>query len=314
MQPGSPQTPPPFDEIADLAWSLTVGTRPATASRGDIIPTTPLEAIGFDSLAFVEFGALVEERFGLEIEPVVEVTTVGDLAGLVQRAAPVEPVPHHIPRGLGRLQAPTRTVLRPLFKSLFPFEVEGLHHVPERGPVLLCLNHDSAFDIVYTALSIPRPVAVMSKAEVFLGPVTSAAIHEMGGFQVDRDRLDRWAVQVAQELLDKGQVLAMYPEGTRHAGSLLPFLPGAAYVALTRGLPMIPVALVGTDRVLPRDRTLPRLRLPVRVIVGRPMPVEAESDPTTRLRRALELTDDLQDRIATMLGEAEPARAVLKPV
>ena len=301
---------PGIDEVVALALELTQGVR-SDLDVAKVGAHTRLDEVGFDSLAFVEFGALVEERFGLEIEPVVEVATIGDLTRLVREATPVRPGVTHIPKGLGRFQAPAKTAIRSAFRALFPFEVEGLEHVPPTGPVLLCLNHDSAFDIVYTVLSIPRPVAVMSKAEVFLGPVTSQAIHEMGGFQVDRDRFDRWAVQVAQELLDKGHVLAMYPEGTRHAGSLLPFLPGAAYVALTRGLPLVPIALVGTDRVLPRERKLPTFGLPVRVIVGAPMPVRQQDDPARRLREAHELTSALQTRIATMLGEAEPARAVL---
>lgn len=88
----------------------------------------------------------------------------------------------------------------------------------------------------------------------------------------------------------------------------MPFLPGAAYIALSRGLPMVPVALVGTDRVLPRDKNLPQFGVPVRVIVGEPMPVEREEEPVRRLRRAAELTAELRERISAMLLEADPTR------
>ena len=135
---------------------------------------------------------------------------------------------------------------------------------------------------------------------IFIGPFIRWLFHELGAFPVDRDQFDRRAVEVALAILQKGHALAMWPEGTRDANTLIPFSPGAAWIALHEGVPIVPGAVVGTGTAWPRDRKLPR-RHPVTVVFGEPIQVWREDDPVARRAAARDLTAELRTRITTLL-------------
>ena len=97
-----------------------------------------------------------------------------------------------------------------------------------------------------------------------------------------------------------GEVLGMYPEGTRKPGVLQPFLLGAAWLALRTGAPLLPVAIRGTEAAMPPDRRLPA-RVPVRVTFAPPIPVDPVDDAPTRRKEAVRLTAELRGEIEGML-------------
>jgi 1-acyl-sn-glycerol-3-phosphate acyltransferase len=141
----------------------------------------------------------------------------------------------------------------------------------------------------------------MAKRELYKNAPVAWALDRLGGFRVDRDRFDLAAVDVALAVLRGGGVLGMYPEGTRAPGRLLPFLPGAAWVALATGAPLVPCILAGTERT--RAARWPR-RAPVRVTFRTPIVAERVDDPGERRARAERVTADLHTVIADGLSRA----------
>ena len=268
----------------------------------DIEPETRLLDVGFDSLACADFAAQVQERYGLDITDghVIGAATAGELAGLLDGAAQTGRTEAGLPVGLGRFRGSARRAVSWLMRRWFELEVGHAERMPPEGPVVMCMNHESSLDIPVAVAASTRPVTFMAKKELFERPVSARLLHELGGFSVERGAFDLWAVEVALAVLERGEVLGMYPEGTRTPGALLPFLPGAAWLALKTGASLLPVAIEGTGAAMPKGSLLPR-RSPVRISFGEPVPVEKEADPAARRREAGRLSAELRDAVAGML-------------
>jgi 1-acyl-sn-glycerol-3-phosphate acyltransferase len=185
----------------------------------------------------------------------------------------------------------------PFLRGLFRLRVEGLENVPANGGFVLAANHTSNFDP--WPLGIPlwprRFLRFMAKSELYWWPL-GAVITAAGGFPVRRGERDLEAIQTAVELARAGDVVAMFPEGTRRAKGLRKkhearAHTGAARIALEADVPLVPAAIVGTDR-------LARLG-PVRVRYGPPVPLDdlREHEPAVAAREA---TDRLMSEIAQL--------------
>jgi len=269
----------------------------------EVTPETRLLDIGFDSLACVEFAALVQERFGLDVADgeVTAVTTAGELATVVDGAAAAGLRAPGVPVGLGRFQGAARRVIGGAIEWWFELEVREPERMPGAGPVIMSMNHESALDIPVAVAASPRPVTFMAKKELFRKPGTARFLHELGGFSVERGAFDLRAVEVALAVLERGQVLGMYPEGTRKPGVLQAFLPGAAWLAVKTGAMLLPVAIKGTESAMPPDRKVPR-RIPLRVSFAEPIRVEVKSGPASRRKEAIRLTAELRAAVEGMLA------------
>jgi 1-acyl-sn-glycerol-3-phosphate acyltransferase len=123
----------------------------------------------------------------------------------------------------------------------------------------------------------------------------------MGGFRVDRDAFDLKAIRVALAVLARGELLGMYPEGTRKPGVLLPFLPGAAWLALRTGAPLVPMAIRGTEVAWPRGQRVPK-RVPIDVVIDPAIEVEPVDDPVKRRAEAEDLTHRLRSVFDRLLA------------
>jgi 1-acyl-sn-glycerol-3-phosphate acyltransferase len=257
---------------------------------------------GVDSLAFVELAMTLERDLGLDLGPArLEATsTVGDLVRVVESAAASRPAAA-LPAGIGGLQGLADAFGGPALRWWFRLRVDGASHVPARGPAVLAMNHESALDIPIAVVACPRRVTFMAKKELYKNAFVAWALRRLGGFRVDRDRFDLPAVRAALASIDRGDVLGMYPEGTRSPGSLLPFLHGAAWVALARGVPIVPCSISGTERAHEANR--PR-RVAVRVAFHPPLPADRVDDPVERRRRAVELTAELREVVAGALASS----------
>jgi 1-acyl-sn-glycerol-3-phosphate acyltransferase len=165
--------------------------------------------------------------------------------------------------------------------------------MPGAGPVIFTMKHESLLDVPIAVAASPRPVTFMAERELFRNRVGAKFLHELGGFSVDRDSFDLRSIRTALAVLARGEVLGMYPEGTRRPGELLPFLDGAAWLALRTGAPLLPAAIKGTEAAMPPGRKIPK-RVPVEVIFDRPIPVERVEDPVQRRAEAGELTARLR--------------------
>jgi len=271
----------------------------ALAGHGKRPParSTPLAALGIDSLAFAELVFALEEELGVAVEGSFDPTaTVGDVLSAVEDARVARGL--DVPRRMGRLQGAAGLAARVPLRWWLDLRVEGAAHVPERGPAILAGNHESALDIPVVVVACPRRIMFMAKQELYANTFTSWSLDRLGAFRVDRNRFDVGAIRLGLAVLGRGDVLGMYPEGTRSPGELLPFLPGAAWMALRTGAPLVPVSVVGTERAGEAKR--PRA-VRVRVTFGEPIPAARVNDPAERLRRAVALTATLRHAVGAGL-------------
>ncbi len=133
-----------------------------------------------------------------------------------------------------------------IFRSLTRFVVSGAEQMPSSGPVILAANHLTNYDVFFLQAAIQRPIFYMGKEELFRNPVMDWMLRRLGGFPVYRSAGDEWALRHAERVLRAGQVLGMFPEGTRSKGKgLKPAKTGVARLALAVGCPIVPVALHG---------------------------------------------------------------------
>ncbi|NCQ26352.1 MAG: 1-acyl-sn-glycerol-3-phosphate acyltransferase, partial [Armatimonadetes bacterium] len=163
---------------------------------------------------------------------------------------------------------------RALFRSLFRsmgLDLAGTENVPAQGPLIVASNHRSHADPPLVGVVLPRPVHYMAKRELFRVPILGSVIPRMGAFPVSRGHPDRRALRYALRLLSEGEAVVMFPEGTRSLDGRLrePEL-GVALIALKSRAPVLPVALQGSEHILPKHSVIPHAH-PLKVRVGPPL-------------------------------------------
>lgn len=144
-------------------------------------------------------------------------------------------------------------LLRNLFKLIMELEVQGVENFPADGAVILAANHVTNFDVLPMQFSLSRPIFFMGKSSLFKIPLLEWAYRELGAFPVYRGERDEWALRHAAKVLAHGLVLGMFPEGTRSRGKGLGVAKtGTARLALEANCPIVPVAVIGTDKFFKR--------------------------------------------------------------
>ncbi|MEV4542949.1 lysophospholipid acyltransferase family protein [Micromonospora echinaurantiaca] len=209
------------------------------------------------------------------------------------------------------LQATVRRVIAPLARLLYRPVVEGRENVPRRGPVILAANHLSFIDSVVIPLVAPRPVAFLAKAEYFRRPglrgwLTRTCLTGIDAIPVQRGghREARASLQLALDVLAQGRAFGLHPEGSRSRdGRIYRGRTGVAWLALASGAPVVPVAVLGTDRIQPIGARLPRLGK-VTVRFGAPLRFTQPAGSVGQARRAV--TDEIMAAIRDLSGQ-EPA-------
>jgi 1-acyl-sn-glycerol-3-phosphate acyltransferase len=184
-------------------------------------------------------------------------------------------------------------VSRPLLRLVWRYDAQGLENLPAGGFVLAA-GHHSNFDPWPLGLALTKRhfVRFMAKSELFWWPLGPILVR-IGGFKVRRGEADREALSTARRLAREGNVVAMFPEGTRRSKGLrkrrqADVHDGAARIALGAGVPLVPAAVAGTDR-------LARLAK-LRVVYGRPVQVD-DLHGLPRREAARIATDRLMERI-----------------
>jgi 1-acyl-sn-glycerol-3-phosphate acyltransferase len=187
--------------------------------------------------------------------------------------------------------------------------VEGLEHVPTTGGAILAGNHLSVADELFLGAVVPRHIAFWAKAEYFAGKGVSGLfikglMHGLGAIRVERGggRAALTAFDGAIPVLRSGDVVAVYPEGTRSAdGRLYRGRTGVARLAVAAGVPIIPVGTLGTDELQPIGRSFPKIRRgKVVVRFGKPIETAGRADDRTSLRA---LTDEVMHEIQKLTGQ-----------
>ena len=200
--------------------------------------------------------------------------------------------------------------LGPALRMLFRPEVEGLEHVPEHGPAILASNHLSYTDWVFMPLTLHRKVTFVAKAEYFTTPGIKGwaqrhFFRSAGQVPIDRTSADAaaGALRAAKKLLAAGELFGIYPEGTRsHDGRLYRGRTGVARLAIETGVPVVPVAVLGTDIVAPPGKKFGRYARP-RVRFGQPLDFsryEGLANDRFVLRSA---TDEIMYEIMRLSGQ-----------
>lgn len=171
-----------------------------------------------------------------------------------------------------------KAILLPLLSLIFRPKVEGLSHVPTNGPAIIASNHLSFSDSIFMPLVIPRRVTFLAKSEYFTGKgikgrATAATFRALGQVPVDRSggRSSEAALETGLRILREGKLLGIYPEGTRSPdGRLYRGRTGIARMALESGVPVIPVAMIDTDKIQPPGKALPKI-MQVGIRFGEPL-------------------------------------------
>lgn len=197
-----------------------------------------------------------------------------------------------------------------LARAIYRPAVIDLHHVPRRGPVILAVNHLSAADSIVVPLVVPRPVAFLAKAEYFQaagvrGAISRWTFRSLGAIPVQRGqgRSAREALTAAERVLADGGAFGIHPEGTRSPdGRLYRGHTGVARLALERKAPVVPVALSGTDRLLPIGKKLPRIR-PVTVRFGAPLDFSRYAGMESSLAVLRSVTDEIMYALSELSGQ-----------
>ncbi len=163
-------------------------------------------------------------------------------------------------------------LLWPWFKVLFRLKASGQESFKKiQGGAIIASNHKSYLDPIVLGLTTPRPIVFMAKSELFSYPLFGQLIKALYAFPVERGKVDKQALRYSLEALKKNQFLGIFPEGTRIKEDLIaPFMPGLALLVNLSAVPVIPVAIVGTDKVCRWWGFLPFFSK-IRVVYGEPI-------------------------------------------
>lgn len=196
-----------------------------------------------------------------------------------------------------------RGVARGMARLTLRIDVSGLENVPTTGPVLLVANHQSILDPILVQGFFPRPANAMTKSTQFASPLFRWLLPRIKSFPTRRFRIDPQTVRVALRYLEKGEVVAIYPEGERSwDGALQPFRRGTMRLILKAGVPVIPCGITGSYDVWPRWSRRPR---PGRVDIRFGPPLHFGRHDSREAREALldESTKVLEEAILAMMHE-----------
>lgn len=166
--------------------------------------------------------------------------------------------------------------IRPIFKKFLRINVIGVENIPLSGGCIIAANHRSHLDPPVLNIISPRPIIFLAKKELFDIPILSFIIKKSGAIPVKRDKSDISTIKAAINLLKKGYVLGIFPEGTRaKPGEFRKPQLGIGYLIEKAKVPVIPVLIEGTDKVLPVKSKFPKLfRYNIDVKIGEPIHFE----------------------------------------
>jgi len=199
-----------------------------------------------------------------------------------------------------------RVLTAPARRALVRLDVENAENLPTDGPAIVVANHLSFLDSVLLMFALPRRVSLLGKAEYTDHRVTRWLFCGAGMIPVRRQNPGDVVHAIAQvaDVLDQGQVIGLFPEGTRSRdGRLHKGRSGAAHLALTTGAPLVPAGIIGTDHILPVDAHLVRPFRHATIRLGEPIWVGKPGDPSSTSRARREVTDRVMGEIRRLCGQ-----------
>jgi 1-acyl-sn-glycerol-3-phosphate acyltransferase len=174
----------------------------------------------------------------------------------------------------------------------------GLENVPLRGGALLAANHQSYLDPPLIGAYLPREMHFMARRTLFRNPLFGAIIGRLNAFAIERDTADVKGVKNAIERLQRGNLLLVFPEGTRtRDGTVGRMKAGIGILAERAAVPIVPVLIVGARDVWPKGAVFPRLGR-ISIVYGRPMAPEQIAG------------DGMRNAVVALKGELKGCRTV----
>lgn len=194
-------------------------------------------------------------------------------------------------------------------RLVFRARIRGEEHLPKSGGYVLAPSHRSMMDIPFVAVLTPRRIRYMGKQSLFDVPVLGWLFATLGGFPVQRDGTDRKALRESIGMLEAGDILLVYPEGTRQHGAKIEKLqPGAAYLALRAGVPIVPVGIAGTEEIFRgHGKKIPRFGR-VAIFVGEPITPVPRGGGVVPRAEVDALTERLHEEVQHVFDEAYALR------
>lgn len=197
-----------------------------------------------------------------------------------------------------------RALVLSVFKVVFRVRVVGKERVPSRGAYILAPSHRSILDVPFAAYVTPRTVRFLAKDDLFTTPLGRKLFDALGAVEVERGTADRGAMRALEGVLERGEPVAIFPEGTRRTGpEISELFAGAAYLSVKYGVPIVPVGVGGSEHILPKGKLLPRVHR-VAVSVGVPLHPPA-LEGRARRSAAKQLTAQLQRSLQACFDDAE---------
>jgi 1-acyl-sn-glycerol-3-phosphate acyltransferase len=204
----------------------------------------------------------------------------------------------------------SRLVAGPFLRLLARPDVTGAENIPASGPAILASNHLSVVDSIFLPLMVDRPVTFAAKSEYFTGTrwrdkIVGAYLRSTNQLSTDRAgaRAAQAMLDAALDLLKSGQLFGIYPEGTRSPdGRLYRGRTGIGYLALNSGAPVIPVAMIGTERILPPGHRIPRPGK-IEIRIGEPITFDQFRDQPAGARQRRAVTDEVVQAIQKLSGQ-----------
>ncbi len=195
----------------------------------------------------------------------------------------------------------SRILVRIFFTLLTRWQVKGKENIPSQGPLLIVANHLNLADPPLLFISLSRKAAFMAKEELFRSRLSSYFMRSFSAFPVHRRQIDRQPLRQARQILTEGLALIMFPEGTRsHNAQLQPAFSGSALIALHSGALILPVGIIGTEKIKGIAWLLQRPQITVNI--GRPFCLPPVNSKLTKGKLA-ELTNDIMEHIAELLPQ-----------
>ncbi|CAM4245386.1 lysophospholipid acyltransferase family protein [Nocardiopsis rhodophaea] len=204
-----------------------------------------------------------------------------------------------------------KAILGPVLAVLWQPRAEGVENVPRYGPAVLVGNHLSFSDHFFGPLPLPRKITFLAKAEYFTGTGPKGFVSRLfftgvGQIPIDRSggKASEAALRTGLRVLRQGKLLGIYPEGTRSPdGKLYRGRTGVARLVLESRAPVIPMAMINVDKIMPPGRTVPKLGIRPKVKFGKPLDFSRyygmEKDP--RVLRAI--TDEIMYALMELSGQ-----------
>jgi 1-acyl-sn-glycerol-3-phosphate acyltransferase len=185
-----------------------------------------------------------------------------------------------------------------LFTLIFGFRCLGRNRIPRQGGCIIACSHQSFLDPIIVGFSCSRAVNYLARSTLFKNRLFAALIRSYGAMELERDEADVKALKRCVERLRRGEIVLLFPEGTRtRTGEIAPLKPGVFLMSSRAGVPVVPAAIEGSLRSWPRGRIFPR-PAPLRIAYGEPVYPgsggSAYRDMAVRLRRTMQ---ELQARI-----------------